>query len=254
MWIKICGNTSLRDAELAIEAGANALGFIFAPSPRQLTAAAARAITAQLPPQIESYGVFVQPTFEEVLITVEEAGLTGVQLHATGDRSLALRLREHYSALSERDGRRRLGLLRVLHLPAVGNSGRTGSHEGEPGGSGALALDENIAELGSDHAADAVLIDSRIAGSEGGTGLRFDWAMASGSFLRAAPHLRLIAAGGLSPENVAEAVATLRPWGIDVVTGVESEPGRKDPAKLRAFIERTRAAARALAQPAPLRA
>ena len=227
MWIKICANTSLADAQLAIDAGADALGFVFTPSPRQVTPAEVRAITSHVPEHIERYGVFVRPSFQQVVETVEQAGLSGVQLHVTDDPGLALRLREYFSTIA---GRKRLGLLRVLHFPPAG-----------------VGFDAQLAELQADHAVDAVLVDSRTATAEGGTGFHFDWAQASGSFLRAAPHLRLIVAGGLEPNNVAEAIATLRPWGVDVVTGVEASPGRKDPAKVRTFIERARATARALA-------
>ena len=244
MWIKICGTTTLDDAQLAVEAGANALGFIFARSPREVTPAEARAITGRLPAHVERYGVFVRPSFEQVVSTVEAAGLTGVQLHATDDPALAPRLREHFSMLCERQpGRKRLGLLRVLHLPAAGTQKLPGE-----------TLDAQLAQLSEDHSADAVLIDSRTAEAEGGTGLRFEWLEAGGSFLRAAPHLRLILAGGLAPGNVAEAISTLRPWGVDVVTGVEASPGRKDPRKVRAFIERARASAQALRSPAAARA
>ncbi len=242
MWIKICGNTTLDDARLAIDAGADALGFVFAPSSRQVSPSLVAAITARLPRSVprpvELYGVFVHPTFEQVVETVGTAGLTGVQLHATSDPTLPTRLREHFSSTG---GRKRLGLLQVLHVPA-GQALDSAS------------LDQNLRELAADHSLDAVLIDSRTASAEGGTGLRFHWAEASGSFLQAVPHLRLIVAGGLAPENIAEAIATLRPWGIDVVTGVESAPGRKDPARVRAFVERARAAARALAAPSPVRA
>ncbi len=234
MWVKICANTNLLDAQMAVDAGADALGFVFAPSPRQVTPAQVAAITAHLPERIERYGVFVHPTLEQVIETVEEAGLSGVQLHTTDDRTLAMRLREHFSSIG---GRKRLGILRVLHFPPAGAN-----------------FAGQLGELGADHSIDAALIDSRIPTAEGGTGLRFDWTEASGSFLSAAPHLRLVVAGGLSPDNVAEAIATLRPWGVDVVTGVEASPGRKDPAKVRAFVERARATARALAVPAPVRA
>ena len=110
-WVKICGNTTLDDALYAARAGADALGFIFAPSPRQLSRKEARAITTRLPRSVEKYGVFVDPTFEEVTETVSEAALTGVQLHTTPDPNLALRLREHFS----RNSRTRIGILRVLH-------------------------------------------------------------------------------------------------------------------------------------------
>lgn len=246
MWVKVCGTTTLDDARLAIDAGADALGFVFAPSPRQVSPAQVAAIAARLPLHVERYGVFVHPTFEQVIGTVAAAALTGVQLHATDDPTLAARLREHFSAIP---GRRRLGLLRVLHVPAENALQSSAPSKGLQAG-----LEDGLRELAADHSLDAVLIDSRTAAAEGGTGLRFNWAEASGSFLQAAPHLRLIVAGGLSPENVAEAVATLRPWGVDVVTGVEAAPGRKDPARVRAFVDRARAAARALAAPAPVRA
>ncbi len=225
VWVKICGTTTFEDAALAVDAGADALGFIFARSPRQVTPAQVARIAAKLPEHIERYGVFVQPSFADVVETVEEAGLTGVQIHATDDWALAARLRAHYSAQA---GRKRFGLLQVLHF-----------------GSG---FNAQLEALQQDHSVDAVLVDSHSASAEGGTGLRFDWAAASGSFLRAAPHLRLIAAGGLAPENVAEAIATLRPWGVDVVTGVEATPGCKDAAKVRSFIERAQKAASALAR------
>ncbi len=88
-----------------------------------------------------------------------------------------------------------------------------------------------------------MLIDSRTAKAVGGTGVAFDWRAAQTSFLRTAPHLRLIVAGGLRPENVADAIYTLQPWGVDVASGVEAAPGRKDPAKVRAFVNAARKAA-----------
>jgi len=87
------------------------------------------------------------------------------------------------------------------------------------------------------------LVDSWSAKAVGGTGVAFDWRAAQGSFLRAAPHLRLIVAGGLHPDNVADAIYALQPWGVDVSSGVEAAPGRKDPAKVRAFIDAARKAA-----------
>ena len=218
-WIKICANTSFEDALHAAQCGANAVGFIFAPSPRRITPAEARAITARLPRSVEKYGVFVDPTFDEVITAVADAQLTGIQLHSTPDPGLALRLREHFS----RHSRTRVGILRVLHYDAD--------------------LATQLESLRRDHAVDAVLIDSRTASAAGGTGLRYDWAAASTSFLALAPHLRLIAAGGLNPDNVTEAIHTLEPWGVDVASGVEQSPGVKDPVKVRAFILAARAAA-----------
>ncbi|AXC11353.1 Phosphoribosylanthranilate isomerase [Acidisarcina polymorpha] len=220
MWIKICANTSLEDAQLAVDAGANAVGFVFAESPRRVTRTQVRAIAARLPKNIEKYGVFVHPSFDEVADTVMDCGLTGVQLHTTSDPALPLRLREHFGDMP---APKRLGILRVLHYTTD--------------------FDAQVGELQPDHAVDAVLIDSRTAKAVGGTGVAFDWRAAQSSFLRSAPHLRLIVAGGLRPENVADAVYTLQPWGVDVASGVEAFPGKKDPAKVRAFVNAVRQAA-----------
>jgi phosphoribosylanthranilate isomerase len=92
--------------------------------------------------------------------------------------------------------------------------------------------------------ADAILVDSRSAKAPGGTGVSFDWPLARRTLFQKAKEQKLIAAGGLTPENVAEAIAMLQPWGVDVVSGVEAAPGRKDPAQVRAFIANARAAQR----------
>jgi phosphoribosylanthranilate isomerase len=220
VWVKICGTTSFEDAEVAIKAGANALGFVFAPSPRRVTAEQVAAITARLPRAIETFGVFLDAFSYDISTTVEVCGLTGVQLHSMADPSLPLRLREHFSAMP---GRRRLGILQVLHF-------RTPAE-----------FERELEALSHDHSVDAVLVDSRTATAAGGTGVPFDWAAASATFRRMAPHVRLLAAGGLTPENVRGAIETLEPWGVDVVTGVESAPGRKDPARVRAFVAAARA-------------
>jgi len=218
MWVKICANTSLEDALLAAEAGADAVGFVFAESARRVTPEQVRAITPRLPVGVEKYGVFINAGFEEIASTVEECGLTGVQLHSSNDVALPARLRERFSAASGRD---RLDILRVIHY------------------GGDLEAQLRAAQL--DDAIDAVLVDSRTATLVGGTGRRFNWQAARSSF--AGSRLRLIVAGGLDQENVAEAIKTLRPWGVDVTTGVEMSPGKKDPARVRAFIENARIAA-----------
>jgi len=212
MWIKICGNTSLEDARFAAECGADALGFIFAPSPRRVDSDLVRQIMPRLPLQLEKYGVFVDAGFDEIVATVVACGLTGVQLHRSSDQLLPFRLRERFPQLS---------ILHVLHYKAPD-------------------FEQRLAELGQPE--DAVLVDSSTARAVGGTGTSFNWQEARNSFLRAAPHRRLIAAGGLAPENVQQAIQTLHPWGVDVVSGVESERGKKDPARVLAFIRSAREA------------
>jgi len=218
LWIKICGNTSLEDARLAVEAGADAVGFVLAPSPRQVTAAQAAGICAHLPEGIEKIGVFVDAELEEIYATVRACGLTGVQLHFDAAADFLARLREHLGS--------GIKILQVVHFEASGAADIAGKVAG-------LALDAHV---------DGVLVDSRTAAAVGGTGVAFDWAAARSSVFANAGRLKLIAAGGLHPGNVAEAIAALDPWGVDVVSGVEAAPGRKDAWKLREFVARARAA------------
>ena len=221
MWIKICGNTSLEDARVAAESGAHAVGFVFAPSPRQVEPNLVSKITQQLPAQLEKYGVFVDAGFDEIVSTVAECGLTGLQIHRSSDESLLARLRRHFAILP-----RRISILRVLHYK-----------DHDP------IFDQQLTELGRNDDLDGVLVDSSTTRAVGGTGTTFNWLEARSTFLRAAPHLRLIAAGGLAPENVKQAIQILRPWGVDVVSGVESAPGKKDPARVQAFIRSAQEAA-----------
>jgi phosphoribosylanthranilate isomerase len=221
MWIKICGNTSLADAQHAANSGASALGFIFAPSPRRVTVEQVRAISPHLPRNVERYGVFVDASFDEIVTTVHDADLTGVQLHANDDPDLPRRLRAHFAAQPASSP---ISILAVLAF----------SDDMEP-------QIEAIARDAARHGAiDALLIDSRSPVGHGGTGTRYDWQAAQHMFRRVAPQLRLIAAGGLNPDNVAEAIRTLTPWGVDVTTGVEAAPGRKDPSRVAAFTRNAR--------------
>ncbi|MGA7110254.1 MAG: phosphoribosylanthranilate isomerase [Terracidiphilus sp.] len=215
LWIKICGNTNLDDAQFAAGAGADAVGFVFAPSPRRVTASQVAAIVPQLPAAVEKIGVFVDASFDEILETVRTGSLTGVQLHAAIGKDTASRLRGEFGA--------GLRILRVVHF-------------------GADAV-EQAAAIANDVDVDGILVDSRTATAVGGTGIAFDWAAARSSLFGPQREQRMIAAGGLRPENVAEAIATLRPWGVDVSSGVEAAPGGKDPAKVQAFIANARAAA-----------
>jgi len=202
LWVKICGNTSFEDAMLAADAGADAVGFVFAPSPRRVTADQVANIAPKLPPSIEKIGVFVDSSFDEIESTVRACGLTGVQLHFSGGSDLPLRLRERFGS--------GLRIFRVLHF----------------------GPDVAVPEV--NHIVDAILIDSRTATAVGGTGIAFDWNSAESVFRGS--RTRLIVAGGLTPSNVREAVRKLSPWGVDVVSGVEAGPGRKDPEKVREFV------------------
>lgn len=214
LWIKICGNTSIEDAKLAAEAGADAVGFVFAPSPRCVTQEQVAAIVPHLPPALEKIGVFVDATFNEVTYTVENCGLTGVQLHFDAPRELPIRLRARFGP--------RVRILRVVYFD---------------GGGATAAFNPKSAS-----SVDAILIDSHTTYAPGGTGIPFDWTAARAIFDQFSKDRKLVAAGGLNPENVARSISILHPWGIDVVSGVEAAPGRKDAAKVRAFINSARAA------------
>jgi phosphoribosylanthranilate isomerase len=219
MWVKICGNTNLDDARHAAEAGADALGFVFAPSPRRVTLEEVRRMVPFLPAGVETYGIFVDASAEEIVRTVLECNLSGVQLHGVAESGTGLRLvetlRRHFLARHAE----RTKIVAVLKCEVQ-------------------SFDEDLgaqleAAAGS---ADAVLVDSRSAGRAGGTGKRWDWAAGSATLRGAFGKVRVIAAGGLDPMNVGEAVQTLSPWGVDVVTGVEAAPGRKDWKRVEAFI------------------
>jgi phosphoribosylanthranilate isomerase len=240
LWVKICANTSLEDARLVADAGADAAGFVFAPSPRRVTAAQAAAIVPHLPPELEKIGVFVDASFDEIADTVETAGLTGVQLHFNAAAELPAQLRARFGPSFR--------ILRVVHFDAelaAEQMRRVSGHdfsraESAASKEGALAPEATF----HDPNVDGILVDSRTATAVGGTGKTFDWTLARTTLFQNAMDRKLIAAGGLTPDNVAEAIATLRPWGVDAVSGVEASPGRKDPAKLQAFVARARAAIR----------
>ena len=194
MFVKICGTTSEEDALLAVAMGADGLGFIFAPSPRQVSPSAVADIVKRLPPEVITVGVFRDESPERVVEIVNRTGLKGAQLHGreTPEQAKWIRARVPFT---------------IQAFPAGDRAVRN-------------ALD---------YGADIVLIDSPKPGS----GQVFDWSWA-GEVPRSA---RLMLAGGLHPENVADAISQVRPWGVDVVTGVEQSPGRKDARKVRAFIQ-----------------
>ena len=218
LWVKICGQTSLADAQLSVEAGADAVGFVLAPSPRRITVPQVASIVSHLAAPVEKIGGFVDAEFEEIQSAVHECGLTGIQLHFAANRALPAQLREHFGPT--------LRILHVLHFEA--GAGDT--------------LSQQLSEYTRNPSIDGVLVDSRTGSAVGGTGVTFDWAEAHATIFSAAGQLKLVAAGGLNPSNVATAISTLHPWGVDAVSGVEQSPGRKDPIKVREFVRRARAA------------
>ncbi|MGC1869331.1 MAG: phosphoribosylanthranilate isomerase [Acidobacteriaceae bacterium] len=225
MWIKICGITSLEDAKAAVDAEADAVGFVFAASPRRVTPEVVREITRTLPFNLEKIGIFVDSSMDEIVATFETAGLTGVQLH--GEYSP-----DHLSELRLRMKQKFLPVRVVYVVP----------YERDSAGF-ARRLQSLAAMPDSDDGPSAVLVDTRVGDKVGGTGIPFDWGAARAAFRQHAANLRLIAAGGLQPENVRQAIHTMQPWGVDVSSGVESVPGRKDHQRVKQFIRVSRAAA-----------
>ncbi len=199
MFVKICGTTSEEDALLAVALGADSVGFIFAPSPRQIAPAVAGDITKRLPPEIITVGVFRDESKERVVEAVNRNGLKAAQLHGRETPETVAWVAERVP-------------MTIKAFPA-----------GDPSVGRA-----------DEYGADVIMLDAASPGS----GHVFDWALAG----EAPDGVRVLLAGGLDPGNVASAIARVKPWGVDVATGVERSPGHKDPAKLRAFILAARAA------------
>ena len=223
MWVKICANTNLLDAQMALDLGADAIGFVFAPSTRRVTPEQVGAITAQLRPGGERIGVFHELEFEAIRDAVRIAGLTGVQLHSEGAPGLPAALKKAFGT--------ELTVAQTLHWVV----------------DGAVSADDllaKVAKIKAEGFVDRILIDSKVGKALGGTGRTFDWDAARELFAEA--ELPMIVAGGLGPGNVTEAIERLKPWGVDVASGAESEPGKKDPERLRQFISYAKAAGESL--------
>ena len=218
-WIKICGTTNVEDALASVEAGANALGFVFAPSPRRVSPRDAARITAALPSSVEKIGVFVNQSADLVVDTVDNAGLSGVQLHGEEDVTFCRQL------LRDAGGRK----LRIVKAISM--------RELEHGkGKGLMAAYEEEAA----RVFGTLLLDSGGNGQRGGTGVAFDWRAAAPIARLLAKRFALVVAGGLKADNVGKALRVFHPWGVDVVSGVEQAPGKKDKEKLRAFVAAVR--------------
>lgn len=199
--VKICGLTDPGVAAAASALDVWAIGLVFAqPSPRHLSLDAAEDVAAAIRPGVARVGVFVRPTIDEVTAAVTRCDLTHVQVHG-GDPDVAVIRAE-------------TGCEVITGHPVDGPA----------------SLDE-----ARDSAADLVLLDASVRGRHGGTGRVFDWDLLTDDIGR-----RYILAGGLNPDNVARAVAEVSPWAVDVSTGVESAPGRKDIRLVTAFVETVR--------------
>ena len=232
MWVKICGNTNLEDTQLAAELGADAVGFVFAASPRRVTAEQVAAIVPFLPSQIERVGVFDTLDSEEITAIALKAELTAVQLHGEVNEGLATRLAERFAG--------GVRIIQTLHWVVNGRA-QAGSSPVTLAARLAAEtpaewLATEIARVARLGVAECVLIDSKVGSATGGTGVAFEWNAARAAFASAPSSIQLIVAGGLRAENVAEAIARLAPWGVDVSSGVEASVGRKDPQRLAQFL------------------
>jgi phosphoribosylanthranilate isomerase len=201
--VKICGITNWADARKSVEAGADFLGFNFyRKSPRYITPDAAGRIIKRLPQGIKTVGVFVNQTEESVLRTAQLAGFHQIQLHGDESPEMVARLRRSFPVIK------------------------------------ALRVDGKIEESLSDFAnADALLLDAVNGNQFGGTGKTFDWNVVRG----ASAKKKLFLAGGLTPENAAEAITIGKPYAVDVCSGVELRPGKKDFRRVTAFMRAVRA-------------
>jgi phosphoribosylanthranilate isomerase len=221
MFVKICANTNLDDALLAAELGADAVGFVFAKSKRQVTAEQVAEITPHLPEAVEKVGVFTTTDADEILAAAKDAGLTVVQLHSDFDPDLV----DAIFAGSKGT----LKVLQVMDIPADVDTG---------------VLRQVLVEVLRHEYVFAVLLDASHGGASGGTGKTFDWD-STATVVREAQHEtggKVIIAGGLRAENVGAAIAAFAPWGVDVASGVESVPGKKAPERLQAFLAAARRA------------
>jgi phosphoribosylanthranilate isomerase len=224
MWIKVCANTSLDDAKLVVELGADALGFVFAPSVRQVTAQEVALITPHLPEYIERVGVFPALEAEAIAAAAQQAGLNAVQLHGGVSHELLRQLSRILNG--------EIKIIQTVHWQVDG------------GDAAAASVAEHLKAIAAEGITDRVLIDSKVGAVLGGTGTSFDWSAARATFDQSAAGLKLIVAGGLKAENVGEAIRRLNPWGVDVASGVEAKPGRKSPERVAAFIRAAREAAK----------
>jgi phosphoribosylanthranilate isomerase len=212
-WVKICGTTNLGDALLAVQAGADAVGFVFyEKSPRCVSVETAREIVEKLPESVEKIGVFVNEMEDKLCEVADRVGLTAIQMHGDNEDP-------HVADLVAAK-RPKLKLLAAISMSLERPAGW------------AMKWHPDVVH--------AFVVDSGDSSMHGGTGKAFDW-NTSVPLLESIKKVgRVVAAGGLTVRNVSEAMHILQPWGVDVVSGVEASPGKKDPEKVRAFVRAVR--------------
>ena len=199
--IKICGITNAEDAIAAANLGADAIGFVFAPSPRQISPDKAREIIMTLPPPVQTVGVFVDEDPEKVASIARLCHLDLLQFHGKESASYCRGFRQ--------------GVIKAIRVESPDGLEGCSEYSG---------------------VVDAFLLDTYVPGKKGGTGLTFDWNLA----LEAKRFGRIILAGGLNPDNVAAAITAVKPYAVDASSGLELKPGVKDHEKMARFIQRVR--------------
>jgi phosphoribosylanthranilate isomerase len=216
-WVKICGMTNLEDALTAVDAGADAVGFVFyEKSPRNINVEAAREIVGKLPVGVEKVGVFVNEDEDSICAVADGARLTAFQMHGDDEDPHVADL-----VVERRPGLKVFPLISMRRPSPVG-----------------------WASVWGPDVVHAFIVDSGSPSRHGGTGEVFDWRASVGTLDEIKRFGQLVLAGGLTPVNVGEAMRILEPWGVDVVSGVEARPGKKDPEKIRAFVRAVRDADR----------
>jgi phosphoribosylanthranilate isomerase len=224
LWVKICGMTNPDDAVAASEAGADAIGMLFAPSKRRIGIEQGKQIVQALPKTMEKVGVFYDETASTIEYIAAEVGLTAVQLHGDESPEFAKNLFRN----NPRRSRAQMRVFKTVHI--------------------SKGVEGVARDFLREKCVDGLLLDSIVQDPNtgeilrGGTGQTFDWKRTFDFLPGIEGETRVIVAGGLSPENVAEAIRVMQPWGVDVCSGVEREPGKKDTDKIRDFVAAARAA------------
>ena len=218
-WVKICGITNLEDALTAVEAGADALGFVFyEKSPRRIAPEVVRQLIAQLPAAPEKIGVFAGDSIQQCADLATACGLGGIQVHLSPLGPCSFGANMEFRAVASAKP------MKVYVAFPIS------------------CLIEGRRDVDLREPFDTIFLDSGTPERPGGTGQVFDWEKAAPVVQSVSRKVKVVVAGGLTPTNVADAMRILKPWGVDVASGVEISPGKKDPEKVRAFIAAVREA------------